>query len=119
MSNHLRADGQLRGSNSEPAALAHSIPDAAARISLSRSRLYELIGSGEIPVVKVGGRTLVCENDLRAFLDRHRIEAPGGDTGRGQSLDIFAPERPDDLAGDDVRDIRPVQRQVGSRASRP
>jgi excisionase family DNA binding protein len=85
MSNHLCADGRLRGANSEPTALAHSIPAAAARISLSRSRLYELISTGEIPVVKVGSRTLISETDLCTFLDRHRVErGPVDDIGCDQ-----------------------------------
>ena len=75
MSNHPCADGHLRGANSQPTAPAHSIPAAAARISLSRSQLYELISAGEIPAIKVGSRTLICETDLRAFLDRHRAGA--------------------------------------------
>jgi len=85
MSNHLRDDGRLPGVNSERAALAHSIPAAAARISLSRSRVYELINEGEIPVIKVGSRTLISEADLNAFLDRHRVEtAPVADNGCNQ-----------------------------------
>ena len=80
MSNHLRADGRCRGGDSELSALAHSIPNAAARIGLSRSRLYELIGGGEIPVIKIGGRTLIGDDDLRVFLDRHRIVAGHGGT---------------------------------------
>ncbi len=73
MSNHLRADGRCRGGDSEPSALAYSIPNAAARIGISRSGLYELIGAGEIAVIKVGARTLIGDDDLRAFLQRHRI----------------------------------------------
>jgi excisionase family DNA binding protein len=73
MSNHLREDGRCRGGTSEPSALAYSIPNAAARIGISRSGLYELIHACEIPVIKVGARTLIGDDDLRAFLDRHRI----------------------------------------------
>jgi hypothetical protein len=32
-----------------------------------------LIGAGEIPVIKVGARTLIGDDDLRAFLSRHRV----------------------------------------------
>jgi excisionase family DNA binding protein len=73
MTNHLRADGQVRGGNSRPVALAYSIPDAAARIGISRSNLYEQIRVGEIPTIKIGARTLIGDDDLRAFLERHRV----------------------------------------------
>jgi excisionase family DNA binding protein len=73
MTNHLRADGRCRGGETEPSALAYSIPNAAARIGISRSNLYELIRAGEIPIIKVGARSLVGDHDLRAFLERHRV----------------------------------------------
>jgi len=73
MSNHIRVDGRIRGLGAATSALAYSISDAAARVGLSRSRLYELIGAGEIPVIKVGARTLIGDDDLRAFLSRHRV----------------------------------------------
>jgi excisionase family DNA binding protein len=73
MSNRLRADGRERGGDCEPSALAYSIPNAAARIGISRSCMYELIRAGEIPIIKVGARSLVGDHDLRAFLQRHRV----------------------------------------------
>ena len=59
---------------SDPAPLAHSVPDAARRIGISRSGLYVLIARGEIPIAKVGNRTLVLDDDLRAYLARHRVD---------------------------------------------
>lgn len=76
MSNDLNADGRYRGGEAELSALAYSIPNAAARIGISRSNLYELIRVGEIPIIKVGGRSLVGDQDLRAFLERHRVVRP-------------------------------------------
>jgi excisionase family DNA binding protein len=55
--------------------LAHSVSDAAARIGISRSSLYLLIARGEIPIAKVGNRTLILDDDLRAYLDGHRVVA--------------------------------------------
>jgi excisionase family DNA binding protein len=55
--------------------LAHSVGDAAHRIGISRSSLYLLIARGEIPIAKVGNRTLVLDDDLRTYLARHRIVA--------------------------------------------
>ena len=54
--------------------LAYGIEDAAEAIGLSRSRLYELIGAGEIAACKVGKRTIIPVSELTAFLERHRVE---------------------------------------------
>jgi excisionase family DNA binding protein len=47
---------------------------------LSRSRLYELIKSGEIEVVKVGTSTLVLVESLAAAIDRRRTTGPSPTT---------------------------------------
>jgi excisionase family DNA binding protein len=81
MTNHLRADGRYRGADADTSALAYSIPNAAARIGISRSNLYEQIRVGEIPTIKIGARTLIGDDDLRAFLERHRVvPAQAGET---------------------------------------
>ena len=76
MSNYIRADGRVRGRATDPSALAYSIPDAAARIGISRSTLYTLIAAGQIPIAKVGSRTLVLDQDLHDFLLSCRTEMP-------------------------------------------
>ena len=48
--------------------LAYSIPEAAAAISVSRATLYRLIQSNDLPVVKIGNRTVVRHVDLEKFL---------------------------------------------------
>jgi excisionase family DNA binding protein len=48
------------------------VPEALRLTGLSRSRLYELLGSGEIEFVKVGASTLVLVESLRAFIERRR-----------------------------------------------
>jgi excisionase family DNA binding protein len=60
-------------STTDPAYISHPI-DRAARISgISRSRIYELIAAGELPLVKLGKRTLIRDMDLRRLIDRHLI----------------------------------------------
>ncbi len=44
-----------------PAAL--SVSEAAKYVGLGRTNLYELIRCGELPVVRIGGRTLVRRAD--------------------------------------------------------
>jgi len=53
--------------------LAHQLQSAVRLTGISRSQLYELIKRGELPIVKVGRRTLIADDDLRSLLGRHRI----------------------------------------------
>lgn len=48
------------------------IREAARLTGLSRSRLYELMKSGDIEFVKVGCSTLIPYEGLRAFIERCR-----------------------------------------------
>lgn len=50
--------------------LAFTIPEAVAATGLGRTTIYELIKRGELPIVKVGARSLVRRQDLEAMLER-------------------------------------------------
>ena len=50
----------------EPIAL--SVKDAAKSLSLSKSRLYELISEGQIEARKIGGRTVIPYASLQALV---------------------------------------------------
>lgn len=67
-----------RSNGAEP--LAVRIPDAVRMTGIGRSKLYELIASGEIETVKVGRCTLVPMESLRALLGRLRV-VPSRDIG--------------------------------------
>lgn len=45
-----------------------SIPAAAECIGLSRASMYRLITTGRVPVVKIGGRSLVDPTDLAKLI---------------------------------------------------
>jgi hypothetical protein len=62
-------DGQARHIL-EP--LTVRIPIAVQLTGLSRSKIYELIGDGEIAVVKIGASTLVTMASLRDLISRHQ-----------------------------------------------
>lgn len=49
--------------------LAFSISEACRVSSLGRTRIYALIKEGRIRVTKVGGRTLVVADSLRALVE--------------------------------------------------
>lgn len=52
--------------NIEP--IAVPIDQGAALIGCKRSKLYELIKAGEIPLVKIGGKSVVPVAALRGFI---------------------------------------------------
>ena len=51
-----------------------NIPDAARMASISRSKLYEYIGAGELPTVKLGTRRLVRVESLRAWIKAKEVQ---------------------------------------------
>ena len=50
------------------------IPGAVRMTGLSRSRIYELMKSGELEYVKVGGSTLILVASLADFIERSRLK---------------------------------------------
>lgn len=48
------------------------IRDACRMTGIGRSKLYELIDSGDIEVIKIGRMTLISVSELEAFIAAHR-----------------------------------------------
>lgn len=67
------------------------VPEAVRLSGLSRSRLYELMKSGEIEFAKVGSSTLILVDSLRRFICSHRSSRnvaelrPGSDVLEAES----------------------------------
>ena len=55
--------------------LSYGIKDACEATGLGRSFLYQRIADGELPIFKIGARTLIAANDLEEFLQRHRQQS--------------------------------------------
>ena len=49
--------------------LALTIEDAVKTSGLARSRIYELLGKGELEARKAGRRTLIMGDSLRTYLE--------------------------------------------------
>ncbi|WP_085810584.1 helix-turn-helix domain-containing protein [Sphingomonas sp. TZW2008] len=49
--------------------LAYSIPEAAAAVSIGRSKLYLLIAQGRLETRKIGKRTVIPTASLLKLLD--------------------------------------------------
>jgi len=54
------------------------IPEAIRLTGLSRSRIYELMRSGDIQFAKVGSSTLVLVESLRTFIEKRRTPKKDG-----------------------------------------
>ncbi|MEO0419479.1 MAG: helix-turn-helix domain-containing protein [Pseudomonadota bacterium] len=48
------------------------IPLAVQLTGLSRSRIYELIDTGELETIKIGGSRLIPYDALKQFIQNHR-----------------------------------------------
>jgi excisionase family DNA binding protein len=63
--------------------LLYTIPQCCRMAAIGRTKFYELVASGEIPVRKVGKKTLVAASDLRDWVGRlPAIKAKGGEQRR-------------------------------------
>ena len=55
------------------------VPEVAEMLQIARSRAYELVGSGEIPSVRIGRSLRVSRRELERWLEGRRRP----ETGRG------------------------------------
>ncbi len=55
--------------------LTYTISETSQITSLGRNSLYNLANAGELPIIKVGKRSLFAAVDIAAFLDKRRSAA--------------------------------------------
>ena len=58
--------------NSHAPKMLLSVPDFMAAVSLGRTKVYELIGSGELETVTVGRRRMIPVQALEDWVNRLR-----------------------------------------------
>lgn len=58
--------------------LAYTINEAAMATGISREKLYLLRREGELAMFKIGARTLIRADELRAMIDRFSGRLPAG-----------------------------------------
>jgi excisionase family DNA binding protein len=56
--------------------LAVSLDEAARRAGLGRTSIYEAVNRGELPLRKVGRRSLIRVDDLKAWIDSLPLATP-------------------------------------------
>lgn len=54
--------------------LTYTINEAASAAGIGRTKLYELINSGEISLIKIGTRSLVRRSDICELLSRYTVK---------------------------------------------
>jgi excisionase family DNA binding protein len=54
--------------------LLYTIPQCCQMAAIGRTKFYELVANGEIPIRKVGKRTLIAASDLRDWVERLPVE---------------------------------------------
>ncbi len=64
------------------------VKQAAKRLGISQSKLYQLASERKIAHYRVGGKIVFAESDLDAYLDSCRVEA-GGRPPRRPSGGLF------------------------------
>jgi excisionase family DNA binding protein len=62
----------LQTTNPNKQKLAHGIKDALELVPIGRSFLYEEIKAGRLKIFKIGTRTLIADDDLKAWLANYR-----------------------------------------------
>ena len=55
--------------------LLYRVAEAAEFLSLSRAKVYQLIGSGDLPSVKIDGARRIRADDLRSYVAQLRAAA--------------------------------------------
>ena len=60
------------------------IEEAACRLGISRSTAYQLVATGQLPVVKIGRATRVPAAALRLFIEERLAAAERGETTDGR-----------------------------------
>jgi len=53
--------------------IAYRISEASLASGIGRTTLYSLIGKGELPIVKIGTRTLIRRIDIESLLARNLV----------------------------------------------
>lgn len=54
--------------------LTYSIPEAGHALGVGKSTIYKLIGEGRLNLMKIGTRSLIRADDLRAVIDAARLK---------------------------------------------
>jgi excisionase family DNA binding protein len=66
------ADDATKAAGSAEQRLLLTVEEAARALSIGRSKVYELMRTGELPSVQIGACRRVDVGELARFVERHR-----------------------------------------------
>ena len=55
--------------------LLHSINDTKSLLNCGRNSVYNLVNSNELTLIKMGRRSLITDDSIRAYIDRKTEES--------------------------------------------
>jgi excisionase family DNA binding protein len=90
-----------------------SIADVVACTGLGRTKVYEAIRDRELPIVKIGKRSLVLDEDLRAWLRRHRVDGEAAPQRSKSESEASAPTDPPRRCGRPRKATEPAPLEAG------
>jgi len=64
---------QHAASESKPMRLLLRVEEAAEVLAIGRSKVYELVRTGELPCVRIGRLVRISADDLRRLVERSRV----------------------------------------------
>lgn len=67
--------------------LAYSLTEACAATSLGKTTLYGHIAAGRLAAIKIGGRTVIPADSLRALLQSQELAKPSETIPRGAAIE--------------------------------
>lgn len=68
--------------------VALTTADAARSLGIGKTKLFELIANGQLPAIRLGGRTLISREDLESFvaaLPRRKSEVRPQEASRSRT----------------------------------
>ncbi|NTU70253.1 MAG: helix-turn-helix domain-containing protein [Coriobacteriia bacterium] len=48
----------------------YEVPQAMSRLSIGRTKLYELVSRGELKLVKIGAKSLITDESITAYVEQ-------------------------------------------------
>lgn len=64
--------------NQQQTSIALTTAEAARSLGIGKTKLFELIAKGDLPAIRLGGRTLVKREDIEALVARLPRWTPRG-----------------------------------------
>ncbi|MES2000886.1 MAG: helix-turn-helix domain-containing protein [Pseudomonadota bacterium] len=76
--NDLGADASADTDRAGDSPICLRVSRAMAMLDIGKTKLYELVGTGDLEAIRIGRRTLILRSSIEALIDRLRERARNG-----------------------------------------